>query len=227
MRYIPVLVREGMELKGDLEILEEYRKVARFMSKCYGENVEVVLHDLRDVSCSSIEIYNNHVSGREIGSPMSEFGLKILKERLYDDKEFITNSKGVVGGKILRSSTFFIKKIVGNIIGMICVNVDVSSYLNIAYQMESMANFGLNLKDEKEVVTEVDFPNSIKEMINKALLEILKGRVSWKEIEGEEKLNVIKKLHQKGIFDLRGGVLEVSEALNVSESTIYRYLSKI
>lgn len=110
---------------------------------------------------------------------------------------------------------------------MICVNVDVSSYLNIAYQMECMANFGLNLKDEKELVTEVDFPNSIKEMINKALVEILKGRVSWKEIEGEEKLNVIKKLHQKGIFDLRGGVLEVSEALNVSESTIYRYLSKI
>ena len=132
-----------------------------------------------------------------------------------------------MGGKILRSSTFFIKNIDGNIIGMICVNVDVSSYLNIAYQMESMANFGLNLKDEKELVTEVDFPNSIKEMINKALLEILKGRVSWKEIEGEEKLNVIKKLHQKGIFDLRGGVLEVSEALNVSESTIYRYLSKI
>ena len=150
-----------------------------------------------------------------------------MKERLYDDREFITNSKGVVGGKILRSSTFFIKNIDGNIIGMICVNVDVSSYLNIAYQMESMANFGLNLKDEKELVTEVDFPNSIKEMINKALLEILKGRVSWKEIEGEEKLNVIKKLHQKGIFDLRGGVLEVSEALNVSESTIYRYLSKI
>ena len=212
-------------MKGDLEILEEYRKVARFMSKCYGENVEVVLHDLRDISSSSIEIFNNHVSGREIGSPMSEFGLKILKERLYDDREFITNSKGVVGGKILRSSTFFIKNIDENIIGMICVNVDVSSYLNIAYQMECMANFGLNLKDEKEVVTEVDFPNSI--MINKALLEILKGRVSWKEIEGEEKLNVIKKLHQKGIFDLRGGVLEVSEALNVSESTIYRYLSKI
>ncbi|MCQ9628591.1 PAS domain-containing protein, partial [Cetobacterium somerae] len=151
----------------------------------------------------------------EIGSPMSEFGLKILNERLYDAREFITNSKGVVGGKILRSSTFFIKNIAGNIIGMICVNVDVSSYLNIAYQMESMANFGLNLKDEKELVTAVDFPNSIKEMINKALLEILKGRVSWKEIEGEEKLNVIKKLHQKGIFDLRGGVLEVSEALNV------------
>ncbi|MDX8335869.1 helix-turn-helix transcriptional regulator [Candidatus Cetobacterium colombiensis] len=214
-------------MKGDLEILEEYRKVAKFMSKCYGENVEVVLHDLRDVSCSSIEIFNNHVSGREIGSPMSEFGLKILKEKLYEDKEFITNSKGVVGGKILRSSTFFIKNSEEEIIGMVCVNVDVSVYLNIAYQMENMANFGLNLKDEKEIVAEVDFPNSVKEMINKALLEILKGKISWKEIDGEGKLDVIKKLNQKGIFDLRGGVSEVSEILKVSESTIYRYLSKI
>jgi predicted transcriptional regulator YheO len=216
-----------MFLKGDLEILEEYRKVAKFMSKCYGENVEVVLHDLRDVSCSSIEIFNNHVSGRQIGSPMSEFGLKILKEKLYEDKEFITNSKGVVGGKILRSSTFFIKNSEEEIIGMVCVNVDVSVYLNIAYQMENMANFGLNLKDEKEIVAEVDFPNSVKEMINKALLEILKGKISWKEIDGEGKLDVIKKLNQKGIFDLRGGVSEVSEILKVSESTIYRYLSKI
>ncbi|WP_432204719.1 helix-turn-helix transcriptional regulator [Cetobacterium somerae] len=214
-------------MKGDLEILEEYRKVAKFMSKCYGENVEVVLHDLRDVSCSSIEIFNNHVSGRQIGSPMSEFGLKILKEKLYEDKEFITNSKGVVGGKILRSSTFFIKNSEEEIIGMVCVNVDVSVYLNIAYQMENMANFGLNLKDEKEIVAEVDFPNSVKEMINKALLEILKGKISWKEIDGEGKLDVIKKLNQKGIFDLRGGVSEVSEILKVSESTIYRYLSKI
>jgi predicted transcriptional regulator YheO len=167
------------------------------------------------------------VSGRQIGSPMSEFGLKILKEKLYEDKEFITNSKGVVGGKILRSSTFFIKNSEEEIIGMVCVNVDVSVYLNIAYQMENMANFGLNLKDEKEIVAEVDFPNSVKEMINKALLEILKGKISWKEIDGEGKLDVIKKLNQKGIFDLRGGVSEVSEILKVSESTIYRYLSKI
>ena len=55
--------RRGINLKGDLEILEEYRKVARFMSKCYGENVEVVLHDLRDISSSSIEIFKIHVSG--------------------------------------------------------------------------------------------------------------------------------------------------------------------
>ena len=217
----------GNILKEDLEILDEYKKIAKFMSCCYGENVEVILHDLRDISSSGVEIFNAHVSGREKGAPMSEFGLKILKEKLYKNRDFITNSKGITGGKFLRSSTFFIKNEVENIIGMICVNVDVSRYLNIACQMEAMANFGLNFGEEPPKVAEVDFPNSVKEMINKALIDILKGKIYWKEIEMEEKLNVIKELHQKGIFDLRGGVLEVSEALKVSESTIYRYLSKI
>lgn len=214
-------------MNRDRKILEEYKRIAKFMSCCYGDNVEVVLHDLIDISESGVEIYNGHISGREKGAPISELGMKILREKIYEKQDFIVNSKGLVGGKVLRSSTYFIKNDAQNIIGMMCVNIDVTKYLELSHEMEKLVNFSTKIKELEKIEIKADFPNSIKTMINTALIEILKGKESWKDMKMEDKLKIIKKLQERGIFDLRGGVLEVAEALNISEPTIYRYLTKI
>lgn len=214
-------------MEKDIKILEEYKKIAKFMSCCYGENVEVILHDLIDINESGVEIYNGHISGRKKGAPISELGMKILKEKIYEKQDFISNSKGLVGGKVLRSSTYFIKNEIGKIIGLICVNINITKYLELAHEIEKFVNFDLKTKGDESLEIKADFPHSVKSMINTALIELLKGKESWKDMKMDEKLNIIKKLQKKGIFDLRGGVLEVSEALNVSEPTIYRYLTKI
>ncbi|MGB0404690.1 MAG: helix-turn-helix domain-containing protein, partial [Fusobacterium sp.] len=66
----------------------------------------------------------------------------------------------------------------------------------------------------------------VKEMINASLSSYLtKNGYDWQRLNKEEKLNVIKKLNSKGIFNLRGGISEVSESLKISEPTIYRYLN--
>ncbi|WP_297404418.1 PAS domain-containing protein [uncultured Cetobacterium sp.] len=214
-------------MEKDIKILEEYKKIAKFMSCCYGENVEVILHDLIDINESGVEIYNGHISGRKKGAPISELGMKILKEKIYEKQDFISNSKGLVGGKVLRSSTYFIKNEIGKIIGLICVNINITKYLELAHEIEKFVNFDLKTKGDESLEIKADFPHSVKSMINTALIELLKGKESWKDMKMDEKLNIIKKLQKKGIFDLRGGVLEVSEALNISEPTIYRYLTKI
>lgn len=73
-----------------------------------------------------------------------------------------------------------------------------------------------------------DFPKSVKEMINTSLSNYISNNgYDWQRLNKDEKIDVIKKLNDKGIFNLRGGISEVSEALKISEPTIYRYLYEV
>ena len=40
-----------------------------------------------------------------------------------------------------------------------------------------------------------------------------------------EKIEIVKSLDKKGIFNLKGSVGELAKRFNTSEKTIYRYLS--
>lgn len=209
-------------------ILEKYIIVGEFISKCFGENVEVILHDLRDIKHSGIKIFNNHVSGRSDGAPMTEFGLNLLKSEIFKSENFVMNYKGLTGGKILRSSTLFIKDDKGILIGMLCVNVDITKYIKMSEELKDLAYYGITKEELSKATAVADFPKSVKEMINTSMSSFLtKNDYDWKRLTKEEKLEVIKKLSNKGIFKLRGGISEISESLNISEPTIYRYLNII
>lgn len=209
-------------------IFERYKVMGEFISRCFGSNVEVVLHDLRDFEHSGVKIYNSYISGRSDGAPMTEFGLNLLESKIYEKENFITNYKGVTGGKILRSSTLFIKDEKENLIGMLCVNVDITKYLSMSKELESLAYFGLDENKIEKSKMIADFPKSVKDMINTSLSNYISNNgYDWQRLNKDEKIDMIKKLNDKGIFTLRGGISEVSEALKISEPTIYRYLCEV
>lgn len=208
-------------------IFEKYRIIGEFISKCFGNHIEVVLYDLRNFEKSGIKIYS-HIIGRDEKIPITEFSLNLLEDKIYEKENFITNSKGVIEGKILRLSTLFIKDDDEKLIGMLCVNVDITKYISMSKELEEFAYFGLDKNKVKKSKIIADFPKSIKEMINITLSDYLsKNGYDWQRLNKEEKLYTIKKLNDKGIFNLRGGISEVSDALKVSEPTIYRYLCEV
>ncbi|UGA40785.1 helix-turn-helix domain-containing protein [Chromobacterium haemolyticum] len=45
-------------------------------------------------------------------------------------------------------------------------------------------------------------------------------------LSGDEKLEVIRELNQRGLFSIRGFVGKASQALEISEPTLYRYLKQ-
>lgn len=208
-------------------IFEKYRIIGEFISKCFGNHIEVVLYDLRNFEKSGIKIYS-HIIGRDEKIPITEFSLNLLEDKIYEKENFIANSKGVIEGKILRLSTLFIKDDDEKLIGMLCVNVDITKYISMSKELEEFAYFGLDKNKVKKSKIIADFPKSIKEMINITLSDYLsKNGYDWQRLNKEEKLYTIKKLNDKGIFNLRGGISEVSDALKVSEPTIYRYLCEV
>ena len=76
-----------------------------------------------------VAIANNHISGREIGAPLTNVALKILMDKSYETQDYRLHYCGLSAeGKTLRSSTMFIKHN-SKLVGMLCINFDDSRYL--------------------------------------------------------------------------------------------------
>lgn len=208
--------------------LEKYIPLAEFLSKCYGDNVEVVLHDIADLDHSAIAIFNNHVSGRKCGAPMTYYGLKIIRDKLYVEQNYSVNTRNVLSnGKVLRSSTYFIKDDNGELLGTLCINVDVSHYIELGNLFErlSFGNTNGNDKDDHNVNVKETFPTTVDDLIDGTIIDFIGENGSISDLTPERKIELVAQLNEKGIFMFKGTVKKVSVALGVSEPTVYRYLS--
>ena len=208
--------------------LEKYIPLAEFLSKCYGDNVEVVLHDIADLDHSAIAIFNNHVSGRKCGAPMTYYGLKIIRDKLYVKQNYSVNTRNVLSnGKVLRSSTYFIKDDNGELLGTLCINVDVSHYIELGNLFErlSFGNTNGNDKDDQNVNVKETFPTTVDDLIDGTIIDFIGENGSISDLTPERKIELVAQLNEKGIFMFKGTVKKVSVALGVSEPTVYRYLS--
>ena len=113
-------------------LLQQYMKLTEFLGHALGPDYEVALHDLTNKDRSIIAIANNHISGREIGAPLTNVALSILRDRSYETSDYCLQYHGIsANGKNLRSNTMFIKQD-GRLIGMLCINFDDSRYRAIS-----------------------------------------------------------------------------------------------
>lgn len=210
--------------------LQKYIPLVDFLEAILGKNSEIVLHDLENPDHSVIAIRNNYISNREVGAPATDLVLRILKESHKEERDFIANYRGIGKfNKALKSSTYFIRE-EGELIGMICVNTDEAIFDGLFSAMKKLQeNF---IKEEVSPSTEnVDSENlslSIEEVAHEAISDVLSTQnVSIEYLKQQDKLNIIEVLYLKGIFLLKGAVVEIAKALGMSEASVYRYVQII
>ncbi len=205
------------------EIIKSWIPMVEFIARTYGENCEVILHDLRDLDKSIVAIKNNHITGRQIGGTITDFALKLIHEKSWEERDFIINYKGRIPGKSenIRASTFFIKDEEGEIIAMLCMNVDLTS-LSLAHKIIGNLMF---IEEDNKNDEEVLRNTSITDMLHELITVVLKNYPRAPSLLiMDEKKEIVKKLNEKGVFLLKGAVAEVAMRLETSEQTIYRYL---
>ena len=141
-------------------LLQHYVKLTEILGQALGPDYEVALHDLTDKNRSIIAIANNHVSGREVGAPLTNVALQILMDKSYETQDYRLHYCGVSAeGKALRSSTLFIKQN-GKLIGMLCINFDDSRYQSLSKNIMQLChpdNFvdeNFSFSDARTVSTE-------------------------------------------------------------------------
>ncbi|WP_035291496.1 PAS domain-containing protein [Clostridium sp. KNHs214] len=214
--------------------LKKYVPLVEFMGRVLGSNSEVVLHDINNPDNSIVAIANGHISGRTIGGPVTDLVLKILKDESYKDKNYICNYKGSSrDNKALKSSSYFIKDDNEKLIGMICINTDITDIIKVKDILDAFASIGE--EDTKESIEQLEeisvFENLDKnaEDVISSIINSVMGEYSMppERMSLEEKMQVVKKLNEKGVFLLKGGVSEVAKNLKASDTTIYRYINKL
>jgi len=209
------------------KLLSRYLGLVDFLADFLGDDTEVVLHDMTDLENSVVAIRNNHISGREIGAPATDLVLKILKNSKYESYEYLANYRGTShNGKMLKSATYFIRDLDQKIVGMLCINADISKMLQLRSTLDKMISFNENNGDD-DTITET-LSHSAKELTLDSIYKVVNGfGVPPERMDQSEKIAVVRELNDKGIFLVKGSVSEAANALNVSEATIYRYIGKL
>lgn len=108
--------------------LDFYKRLAHAIALQFGDGCEVVVHDLQsaDPDHSIVAIENGHVTGRKLGDGPSHVVLEALHagpHKLEDRLSYLTKT---ATGKILKSSTVFIRDDGGRVIGIFAINFDIT-----------------------------------------------------------------------------------------------------
>jgi len=205
------------------EKLQQFLGLVDFIAEIVGLNSEVVLLDTGDLEKPLMAIRNGGLSGREIGSGMSEFAREILNEGEQTGKQFISHyiGKSYGGGKFVKASTFFIRDEEGEIIGMLGINTDLSAVAEVHRILGQMLDVGKIEEDSENDPADI----SIRETVLSIIGQVIGAYVTDpSRMTPDEKKNIVDALDERGVFLLKGIVSEVASRIAVSEQTIYRYL---
>lgn len=208
--------------ESDRRVLKALEPVVDAIATLFGNNCEVLIHSLEDLSRSVVKIANGHVTGRSLGSPITDLGIKTIRNA--DD-----SSSDVVGsyfsktstGKTLKSVTALIRN-ENKPIGMLCINLDLSVPLE-----DVLNTFAVNWTG-RGVESPENFAMSSEELIHVTLDKAIEKMSRERQISANTRnKKIVQELHQQGIFDIKGAVDMVAKELGVSRYTIYNYLREI
>jgi predicted transcriptional regulator YheO len=195
------------------------KRLAHGLAMAVGSICEVVVHDFNDPERSIVAIENSHITGRKVGDPLDALGLQVL--RCPPGKDPINYRTTTKDGKILRSSSILLRDEHGEVLGAICVNLDITALLKTQELFNEIAA-------PAETSIEEGFEHNIGEILELLVKEAIRSTgKDIPEMEREDKVAVIAHLDSKGAFLIRYSIDRVAQALNISKFTVYNYLEEL
>ncbi|MES9995878.1 PAS domain-containing protein [Desulfovibrio aminophilus] len=221
-----------MARDGLISIIERFIPLVDFLGSFLGEDCEVILHDVRNPERSVLAIANGHVSGRRVGSPITDLALRVLRDDSWRRQDWINGYKALSReGRLLHSSTYFIKDDGGELAGMLCLNMDATSLLEARDLLERFvrrANLEKTRPEPETPPALETLAESLEELTGGIIRQAMNGSdMPIERMNSDEKIAVVRALNEKGVFLLKGAVAVVARHLAVSEATVYRYLQRV
>ncbi len=211
----------GVETEDTIDI-ENLKRIAAMVVKTFGKNCEVVIHDFSQFPYSMVHVEGT-VYKQNVGTPVAEHILRTLKSH-GDDARDICNRKHVTdSGRILKSSTTFLRNNNKNIVGAICVNFDITDFLNHSSAIEDVIHIDTKKMGKPNYSFASSLNDTIESMVDHAVQAAGKQAASMNK---EEKVALVKNLENQGAFQLKGAVDQIAHAMGVSRYTVYNYLKE-
>ncbi|MGB9867461.1 MAG: helix-turn-helix transcriptional regulator [Bacillota bacterium] len=200
-------------------MLADIKSIVQPLAETLGPLAEVVLHDFSDLAHSVVAIAGN-VTGRHRGAPITDLVLGRIKAGRFED--MINYENRLEDGRVLRSSTIFLRDQSGKCVGCLCINFDITRFKQARCLLDALCETR-RLDENKE-----QFPNDVAEMA-KLMLEEAVARIGCpvESMRKWHKLEVVSILESQGFFLIKGSVEIAAETLGVSRQTVYAYLEQI
>ncbi|UOQ44199.1 helix-turn-helix transcriptional regulator [Halobacillus salinarum] len=207
------------------EELDFLKSLIKGMANHFGESCETVLLDVSNPeeygSGLIVAIENGQITGRKVGDTGTNLGLEVLsgKENDGDKHNYMTQTKD---GKMLRSTTMYIRNDEGVPIGCICINLDITDLV----MAENTIRQFTRTDDINTGVNEV-FVNNVNDVLE-LLIQEAQDYVGKPvaRMNKEEKMKGIHYLDRKGAFLIKKAGETICSYFSISKYTLYNYLEK-
>ncbi|OOF58625.1 helix-turn-helix transcriptional regulator [Rodentibacter myodis] len=204
----------------DRTILNSYYAVVDGVSALIGEHCEIVLHSLEDIEHSAIRIANGHNTNRQVGSPITDFALRSLRNMQSENvsKPYFTRAKGNV---LMKSVTIAIRNKNQRMIGLLCININLDAPISQFIQ-------ALMPTVESDETSTVNFASSVEDLVSQTIEKTIEEvNVDRSLANNNKNRQIVISLYEKGIFDIKDAINLVAERLNISRHTVYLYIRQI
>ncbi|KRQ96430.1 hypothetical protein CQ12_35985 [Bradyrhizobium jicamae] len=218
------------------EVLRLLASAVRVIGSVVGNNVEVVLHDLRKPEYSILEIANAHVTGRKKGDAViagvrtDKAFISAMEESSEPISLILDYETSSRSGSPLRSSTAVYRGRKNKPFAALCVNVDHAEIKRAITLLEGLANIvpPQPTKSRRGDQTAEPEPDNIEVLMHEIISTATEQSESSNRNDTKKaNLLAVQKMQERGIFIIKGGVEMAAKALGVTRYTIYNYLDEL
>lgn len=201
--------------------LRKYIPIANLIAKTFGNNCEVVIHDLSIPQNSVVYAVNNHVTGRKVGQAFDHLVKQVLLSKNFDG-DYTANYMTITeDGREIKSSTALIRDCEDKVIGALCVNYNLEIVKNMKVFIDEFMNV-----EQEHIKNDVESFDHVIDIVDD-LIDKIVGNVNIDILKRRDKISLIKFMDKKGIFLIKGAIEKVAQKLNISKVTVYSYLDEI
>lgn len=203
-------------------VLKSYIPIANIITQTFGKKCEVSIHDLTQPERSVVYVANGTVTGRKEGQSFNHLIRQVLLSRRFKDDCTANYLFEADNGKKIKSSSALIRNAEGEVVGMLCINYD----LTLSYLMKEEVLSFLPEFTHDEMPAEDDIPNQDVMTIIDELIENIIRNKNKDNLKRKDNIELVRFMDEKGVFLVKGAIDKVAERLDLSKVTIYSYLDE-
>ena len=206
--------------------LDRYAKLVPFLGEALGEHFGILLYDMTDSSCPAVSSANSTEEEKEKLRPLLLEAAASRKVRL---EGYLANYPfSCEFGKMFRVSMYFLSGADGKVLGALCICMRCELFFQMDSFVKGMLRFHMEDMDPEPEMLEEKQDGGAGELSLDAIAEVVRRLgVEPERATQKERMEILFELYGMGIYNLKGAVARTAKELQISEQSVYRYLSKL
>ena len=201
--------------------LEMLKQIAAGIAAQFGSNCEVVVHDVsgKNMDHSIVHIENGHVSGRKVGDGGSHVVVEQMIQEDAQPEDYLGYLTKSANGKVLKSSTMYIRNSKGKVVALLSINFDISALSMVDAAVRELVMPRDKTQAEPEKIVNVN--DLLEDLIQQSVALVGKPVALMNK---EDKVRDIQFLNQNGAFLVTKSGDKVAKYFGISKYTLYSYI---